>query len=144
MSIEVWDGAHCYIDNSITDETSDIGDLDLRVHDYNCYRKLGFQTIGQLIDNDTWFFFNQPVHSFMQFERLIRALDKYGFRLKDCPKEQYPSIEPIIDSFKAEERRRFEEEMRELTIEVRREQSRIRNRRYRAKQKERKAALALQ
>jgi hypothetical protein len=37
MSIEVWSEGHCYIDNSITNETSDIGDLDLRVSDYNYY-----------------------------------------------------------------------------------------------------------
>lgn len=135
MSIEIWDGSHCYIDDSITNETSDIGDLDLSVTDYNYYRKLGFCTIGQLISNDTWFFFNQPVHSFMRFERLIRSLDNYGFRLRDCSKEKYPSVEPLIASFKAEDNRRFVEEMRELTLEVRREQSRIRSRRYRERQK---------
>lgn len=144
MSIEVREGTHCFIEDDITDETSDMGDLDLSVSDYNYYRRLGFRTIGQLLHNDAWFFFNQPVHSFMRFERLIRTLDNYGFRLKDCSKEQYPSVDSIVATFKAEDKRRFEEEMKELTLDVRREQSRIRSQRYRERQKQRKIAVSTQ
>lgn len=141
MSIEVWNDGHSYIDDSIINETSDIADLDLSVSDYNYYRKLGFETIEQLIRKDSWFFFNQPVYSFRRFERLIRTLDEYGYRLCDCTKEQYSTVELIIQAFWIEDRRSFAEEMEQLRKEDRREQSRIRSQRYRSRQKERKAAL---
>lgn len=122
-------------------ECSDIAELDLCVTDYNYYRKLGFRTIGQLLHYDAWFFFDQPVYSFRRFERLLRTLDSYGFRLADCSKEQYPSVDVIIEQFRAEDRRRFNEELEKLRLEDQREQSRIRSRRYRARQKERKTQL---
>lgn len=37
LNIEVWQDGVIYIDNSITDETSDIADLDLSVSDFNYY-----------------------------------------------------------------------------------------------------------
>lgn len=120
---------------------SDIAELDLCVTDYNYYRKLGFQTIRQFLQHDAWFFFNQPVYSFHRFERLLRTLDEYGFRLVGCSKEQYPSVDTIIEQFRAEDRRRFNEELEKLRLEDQREQSRIRSRRYRARQKERKTQL---
>ena len=142
LNIEVWQDGVIYIDNSITDETSDIADLDLSVSDFNYYRKLGFQTIGQLIAKGSWFFFNQQVYSFRRFERLIRTLDEFGFRLCDCSKGQFPTIEPIIESFWREDRRRSEAELAQLRLEVTREQSRIRSRRYRERQKERKTIMS--
>lgn|SRR5574344_729202 len=143
LIVERWDGTLYYIDDSVTDETSDIADLDLSVSDYNYYRKLGFRTIGQLISKDSWYFFNMDAFSFRRFERLIRTLDKFGFRLRDCSKEKHPSIEPIVASFWEEDRKRSAMELEQLRLEVTREQSRIRSRRYRSKQKKRKAALAI-
>lgn len=122
-------------------ECSDIAELDLSVVDYNYYRKLGFQTIGQILRHDAWFFFDQPVYSFRRFERLLRTLDEYSFRLLGCSKEEYPSVDAIIEQFRAEDRRRFNEELEKLRLEDQREQSRIRSRRYRARQKERKTQL---
>ncbi|NCC02135.1 MAG: hypothetical protein EOM34_15980 [Clostridia bacterium] len=143
MSIEIRYDDKYYIDTSITDETSDIADLDLSVSDYNYYRKLGFRTIGQLISKDCWYFFDMDAFSFRRFERLIRTLDELGFRLRDCSKEKHPSIEPVIASFWEEDRKRSAMELEQLRLAVTREQSRIRSRRYRARQKERKAALAI-
>lgn len=143
MSIYIWRNGGWIIDTSIVDETSDIADLDLSVSDYNYYRKLGFRTIGQLISKDSWYFFNMDAYSFRRLERLIRTLDEFGFRLRDCSKEKYPSVEPIIELFWKEDRIRSAMELEQLRLEVTREQSRIRSRRYRARQKERKAALAI-
>lgn len=45
-------------------------------------KSLGFQTIGQLLEYDGWYYFNLPHQSIHTFERFILALDKHGFRLK--------------------------------------------------------------
>ena len=72
-----------YFDDSITDETSGIEDLDLRVADYKYLHSLGFETIGQLLEHDGWYYFNLPRHSLRALEAFFVALDNLGFRLKD-------------------------------------------------------------
>lgn len=89
---------------SIIDATSGIEELDLSVLRYNYFKRLGFQTVGQLTEKDGWFFFNQPTHSLLTLIELVEKLDAFSFRLADCSRERYPMLEPYISIYQKAER----------------------------------------
>jgi len=91
------------------DENSGIEELDLSVYRYNYLKRLDFQTISQVIEKDGWFFFNQPQHSFRTLVELVEKLEELGFRLADCGRDRYPTIEPYLAIYNEAERKWWEQ-----------------------------------
>ena len=124
--IKVFRNNGYYFDDSITDETSGIEDLDLRVADYKYLHSLGFETIGQLLEHDGWYYFNLPRHSLRALEAFFVALDNLGFRLKDASKEEYPDLDNYIMMFRQAEKEEQAAELKRLEREDRAERRRQR------------------
>ncbi|MDD7451807.1 MAG: leucine-rich repeat protein, partial [Treponema sp.] len=70
--------------------------IDFSVRAYNCLRRRGIDTIGDFVElsyEDLVRTRNLGIRNII--EVLVTMYDK-GFRLKDCPEEQYPTIESYL------------------------------------------------
>ena len=84
------------VDSSILTAEDTIDKFDLTVRAFNCLKRRGIDTIGQLAAL-TYEELVRITHIGLRsvVEILVTMYDK-GFRFKDCPEEQYPSIEKYL------------------------------------------------
>ena len=84
------------VDSSILTAEDTIEKFDLTVRAFNCLKRRGIDTIGQLAAL-TYEELVRITHIGLRsvVEILVTMYDK-GFRFKDCPEEQYPSIEKYL------------------------------------------------
>lgn len=117
MSVIVWNGTDYIIDDSITDETSSVCDIDISIYAFHRLNELNIRTIGELINKGGWNVYkeNSRVNA-RTIEHLSNCLNKYGFRFMDCPEDKYPSIDKYIDEFKAADKIYMEQCFREEAI----------------------------
>ena len=84
------------VDSSILTAEDTIDKFDLTVRAFNCLKRRGIDTIGQLAAL-TYEELVRITHIGLRsvVEILVTMYDK-GFRFKDCPEDQYPSIEKYL------------------------------------------------
>lgn len=101
MSVTIWNGTDYIIDDSITDETSSVCDIDISIYAFHRLNELKIKTIGELISKGGWNVYkeNSRVNARV-IEHLSNCLNKFGFRFVDCPADKYPTIDMYINEFK--------------------------------------------
>ena len=83
-------------------EDRHIENLDLSVRAFHCLRSEGYYYVDDLTEltmEDVRNIRNMGRQAFIE---IILKLDKFGFRLKDCPVEKYPDLESVADQLSDE------------------------------------------
>lgn len=70
-----------------------IEELNLSVRTYNCLRRRGFRTIGDVIKSDAGELFKHVIKSHKSMEELILSLGDAGFRLAGHEKDEYDNVQ---------------------------------------------------